>query len=56
MEENIFIRDSSHIGYCSFNQNTKEFYYAITILIHYKNTKSPKTSGGFLTQFFNLQS
>lgn len=28
--ENIFFKDSSYIGYCTFNQNTKEFYYAIT--------------------------
>ena len=28
--ENIFSKDSSYIGYCSFNQNANEFYYAIT--------------------------
>jgi hypothetical protein len=42
MEENIFIIDSSHIGYCSLNQNTKEFYYAITILVQYKIQNPPK--------------
>lgn len=28
--EDIFSRDSSYIGYCSFNDYEKEFYYAIT--------------------------
>jgi hypothetical protein len=28
--ENIFIQDSSYIGYCSFNPESKEFYYAVT--------------------------
>jgi hypothetical protein len=28
--ENIFKNDSSYIGYCSFDQDTKEFYYAVT--------------------------
>ena len=28
--EDIFNKDSSYIGYCSFNQNTNDFYYAIT--------------------------
>ena len=28
--ENIFNRDRSYIGYCSFDQNTNEFYYAVT--------------------------
>lgn len=28
--EDLFSRDSSYIGYCSFNKKDKEFYYAIT--------------------------
>lgn len=28
--ENILSRDSSYIGYCSFNKDGKEFYYAVT--------------------------
>jgi len=61
MEENIFVGDSPHIGYCLFNKNTKEIYYAITILIWYKNTKSPKISGGCIisilqSSILNLQS
>lgn len=28
--ENIFNKNSSYIGYCSFDQDAKEFYYAVT--------------------------